>query len=57
MKPVKKAFEKAKGGKSEPLNAWGQDAKTAKGVRKHLRQEKAMKAFRKGSNARFNAGY
>ena len=31
----------------EKLNAWGQDAKTAKEVRKRLRQEKKAKAFMK----------
>lgn len=43
--------------KPEVLNAWGQDAKTAKGVRKYLRQEKSMKSFRKGASARHAAGY
>lgn len=53
------AKSKALQGKSgdEALNAWGQDAKTAKGIRKHLRQEKAMKAFQKGAGARHAAGY
>lgn len=43
--------------KAEPLNAWGQDAKTAKEVRKRLRQEKASKAFMKHADARHKAGY
>lgn len=56
---AKEAKSKALQGKSgdEALNAWGQDAKTAKGIRKHLRQEKAMKAFQKGAGARHAAGY
>jgi len=48
---------KAKEGKKESLNAWGQDEKTAKGIRKQLRQEKKMKAFNKGAEARYKAGY
>jgi hypothetical protein len=31
--------------KAEPLNAWGQDAKTAKAVRKQLRMERKHKAY------------
>ena len=42
---------------SEELNAWGQDAKTAKGERKRLRHERSMKTFRKGAEARWKAGY
>ena len=33
--------------KPEPLNAWGQDAKTAKAERKRLRQERASRAYMK----------
>lgn len=43
--------------RDEPLNAWGQDAKTAKGIRKYLRQGKSMKSFMKGAEARHKAGY
>ena len=42
---------------AEPLNAWGQDAKTAKAERKRLRTEKKMKSFMKGHEARYKAGY
>ena len=42
---------------TEKLNAWGQDEKTAKGVRKALRKERAMKSFMKHSEARHKAGY
>ena len=51
-----KAIEKKKES-TEPLNAWGQDAKTAKGERKRLRQEKAFKSFNKHAVERHNAGY
>lgn len=39
------------------LNAWGQDPKTAKSVRKSLRQAKKMKSFMKGASSRHNKGY
>ena len=45
------------GMKHESLNAWGQDAKTAKEVRKHLSQAKKMKSFNKHAGERFNSGY
>ena len=48
---------KAKMGKKDELNAWGQDAKTAKSVRKSLKQEKAFKAFNNHAVERHNAGY
>lgn len=36
------------------LNAWGQDEKTAKATRKHLRQQKAFKSYGKHSHERFD---
>jgi hypothetical protein len=45
------------GAKKESLNAWGQDAKTAREIRGHLRKEKKMKSFMKHADERFNAGY
>lgn len=67
-KPIKKMLDitPGKGAKAkalskkvngETLNAWGQDAKTAKMVRSHLRKEKKMKSFMRGASARHDAGY
>lgn len=39
------------------LNAWGQDAKTAKAERSRLRKDKSIKTFLKHSVERRNAGY
>jgi hypothetical protein len=41
--------------KKESLNAWGQDAKTAKAERKRLSMAKKMKAFSKGADSRIKA--
>ena len=54
MKAKSKALKEKKG---EPLNAWGQDAKTAKEVRKRLAHEKKMKSFNKHADERYKAGY
>lgn len=56
-KPVAAKSKALKKKASESLNAWGQDEKTAKQVRSHLRKEKKMKAFMKGASARHAAGF
>lgn len=61
---VKRAMGKAMANKiakvtrdAPRLNAWGQDEKTAREVRKHLRNEKKMKSFMKHASKRFDSGY